>query len=93
MNSLYDRLGKSNLISLVDTFYNLVFEDSRIAHLFKSDIYLIKEKQTKFLTQFLGGPPLYTESYGHPKMRMRHLPHKIDKIAALAWLENMSKRC
>ncbi len=87
--TIYEELGEDNLKELVDTFYNNVLADDRIAHLFASDINLIKSKQLMFLTQFLGGPGLYTAEYGHPKMRMRHFPHAITPSAAVAWLENM----
>ncbi len=87
--TLYDELGEENLKVLVDTFYTSVLSDERIAHLFKTDLTTIKSKQFMFLTQFLGGPGLYTEAHGHPRMRMRHMPHEITPSAAYAWLENM----
>jgi hemoglobin len=86
----YGRLGAENLRLLVDRFYNLVFEDERIAHLFKNDKDEIKEKQRLFLTQFLGGPALYSERYGHPQLRARHMPHTITEDDAVAWLSCMS---
>lgn len=42
-----------------------------------------------FLTQFLGGPNLYSQEFGHPKMRMRHLPHEITQEAKEEWLKCM----
>lgn len=87
--SLYERLGSENLNLLVNQFYDLVFEDDTIKDLFKSDKEEIKGKQFLFLTQFLGGPPLYSEKYGHPKLRMRHLPHAITEDKAVAWLKCM----
>ncbi len=87
--TLYEQLGAEQLHELVDSFYDNVLNDERIAHLFKTDIALVKSKQYKFLTQFLGGPGLYTEEYGHPRMRMRHMPHEITPSSAYAWLENM----
>jgi hemoglobin len=89
-NSLYDRLGEENLQLLVNRFYDLVFADERISHLFKTDKEVIKEKQRLFLTQFLGGPPLYSQRYGHPQLRARHLPHPIGEEDAVAWLSCMS---
>ena len=89
--SLYDRIGAEKIQILVDRFYELVFNDEHIAHLFKTDKNVIKEKQRLFLTQFLGGPPLYSEQYGHPKLRARHLPHIIENDDAVAWLSCMSK--
>lgn len=89
MDTLFVRIGTKNLQLLVDTFYDLVFTSEKIAPLFKNDKEEIKEKQFMFLTQFLGGPQLYTEKYGHPKMRARHLPHAITEDAKIEWLHCM----
>jgi hemoglobin len=88
--TLYERLGQQNLQLMVDRFYDLVFAHEQIAPLFKTDKEVIKEKQRLFLTQFLGGPPLYSERYGHPQLRARHLPHPITQDDAEAWLSCMS---
>jgi len=48
------------------------------------------EKQYLFLTQFLGGPSLYSDEYGHPMMRARHLPFPITPERAEAWLGCMA---
>ncbi|HTJ50034.1 MAG TPA: globin [Cyclobacteriaceae bacterium] len=89
-NTMFDRLGEENLKLLVDRFYDLVFNHEQISHLFKTDKDLIKEKQRLFLTQFLGGPALYSQVYGHPKLRARHMPHPIQQDDAVAWLQCMS---
>jgi hemoglobin len=89
-NTLYDRLGEENLKLLVGYFYDLVFEDEQIKHLFKNDKAEIMEKQFMFLSQFLGGPALYAEKFGHPRMRARHMPHRITQEDAIAWLKCMS---
>lgn len=90
-DSLYDQLGEQNLALLVSRFYDRVFADERIAPLFKTDKEIIKEKQRLFLTQFLGGPPLYSNIYGHPKLRARHMLHPITEQDAAAWLNCMSE--
>ena len=89
--TIYDKLGDQNVQLLVDNFYALVQQNEIIAPLFKGDFTLIKEKQFMFLSQFLGGPGRYTAAYGHPKMRMRHLPHKITDEAKDQWLDCMKK--
>lgn len=89
--TVYDRLGAENLKLLVERFYDLVFTNEQISHLFKTDKETIKEKQRLFLTQFLGGPPLYTQRYGHPQLRARHMPHPISEVDAAAWLSCMSE--
>jgi hemoglobin len=87
--TLYDRLGEENLKLLVGYFYDLVFEDEQIKHLFKNDKSEIMEKQFMFLSQFLGGPSRYSDKFGHPRMRARHLPHRITQEDAVAWLKCM----
>ena len=88
--SVYDRLGAENLSLLVDSFYDLVFEKENLKELFsKTPKDIIKHKQLLFLTQFLGGPTLYSEEFGHPRMRARHIPHAITESGAVAWLQCM----
>ena len=89
MDTLYNKIGSIKLRKLVDKFYDIVFFDSEISHLFYSENSLIRDKQYCFLTQFLGGPMLYSEKYGHPKMRARHLPHAIGEKEKDEWLRCM----
>lgn len=89
--SLFERIGGEEAIQqLTDHFYDLVFEHPLISRLFKNDKEIIKEKQRLFLTQFLGGPQLYNNKYGHPMMRARHMPHPISEDDAVAWLQCMA---
>ena len=88
-SSLYEQLGEEGLQLLVDKFYDLVMANPIISGLFTTDLDLVKKKQFMFLSQFLGGPSLYAQEYGHPRMRMRHMPHKITPLAAKNWLECM----
>ena len=74
---------------LVDTFYDNILANPVTAPLFTTDINEVKLKQTLFLTQFLGGKPLYSQEFGHPRMRMRHMPHQITEDAAINWLRCM----
>ena len=89
--TIYQRLGADNLQLLVDRFYDLVQENEVIAPLFKDDFETIKKKQFMFLSQFLGGPQLYSIAFGHPRMRMRHLPHKITDQSKEEWLKCMKE--
>lgn len=89
MNTIYEQLGAEQLEILIDRFYDRVVVHEDLKDLFQTDMDMVKHKQTLFLTQFLGGPGLYTAEYGHPRMRMRHLPHKITPKAAEAWLRCM----
>jgi len=89
-NTIYEKLGEENLQKLVNKFYELVLENSTLKPLFNTDMELVRVKQTAFLTQFLGGPSKYNQTFGRPMMRARHLPHKITKEAAMEWLRCMN---
>lgn len=91
MDNLYDKIGDENIALLVNGFYEYVFASSIIAPLFKTNKEEIKRKQKLFLTQFLGGPQLYSQEFGHPRMRMRHLPHEITEEAKEEWLRCMKQ--
>lgn len=87
----YESLGKDTLHRLVDTFYGLVAQHPDLAPIFPNDFTEIARKQKQFLTQYLGGPALYTEEHGHPMMRARHLPFPITPNRANAWLSCMKQ--
>jgi hemoglobin len=92
METLYQRLGQERLLALVNHFYDRVFVSEKIGPLFiNSDKELVKRKQFLFLSQFLGGPDVYSQEFGHPRMRMRHLPHPIDESAMVEWLRCMKE--
>ena len=48
-------------------------------------------RSTAFFVTLLGGPPLYFEKYGPPRMRARHLPFEIDEPARQDWLACFDK--
>jgi len=85
----YEMIGENTLHHLVDTFYGLVAQHPDLAPIFPNDFTEIARKQKQFLTQYLGGPPLYTEEHGHPMMRARHLPFPVTSTRAKAWLTCM----
>ncbi|GAE37061.1 globin domain-containing protein [Halalkalibacter akibai] len=87
----YDALGEKKLSLLVDTFYDKVSKHSDLAPLFPTDLAETARKQKQFLTQFLGGPTLYTNEHGHPMLRARHMPFIITPIQAEAWLDCMKE--
>ncbi|MBU5673311.1 globin [Paenibacillus brevis] len=86
-DSLYEQLGGAETIrNLVEAFYPKVQANPLLGPLFPEDIYPVMEKQYMFLTQFFGGPMLYSEAHGHPMMRARHLPFPVTPQRAEAWL-------
>ncbi|MCB0647356.1 MAG: globin [Saprospiraceae bacterium] len=91
MNTIYERLGDTLLMQLIDEFYKNILANPVTSPLFKTDMEIVKKKQFYFLTQFFGGPLRYVEAYGHPMMRARHMPHHIDEEAAVQWLSCMNQ--
>ncbi|BBI35142.1 globin domain-containing protein [Cohnella abietis] len=90
-SQIYDAIGGAEVIrDVVARFYPKVQEHPLLAPLFPEDINPVMEKQYLFLTQFLGGPSLYSDEYGHPMMRARHLPFEITPERAEAWLSCMA---
>lgn len=90
--SLYDAIGGAPTIRrIVEAFYPKVQAHPLLGPLFPEDIRPVMEKQFMFLSQFLGGPQLYSEAYGHPMMRARHLPFPITRERADAWLDCMRR--
>ncbi|WP_046215867.1 globin domain-containing protein [Paenibacillus wulumuqiensis] len=90
--SIYELLGgDEGLRRLVEAFYPKVQRDPLIGPLFPENIDPVMEKQYMFLSQFFGGPPLFSEKHGHPMMRARHMPFPITHEKADAWLACMNE--
>ncbi|MEX1031532.1 MAG: globin [Paenibacillaceae bacterium] len=88
--TLYEAIGGEQTVQkLVDAFYPRVEKDPDLAPLFQHGIQEIMRKQFLFLTQFLGGEPLYSNEFGPPQMRFRHLPFEITPTRRIAWLKCM----
>lgn len=88
--TIYEAIGGAEkLEQIVEAFYPRVKANPLLGPLFPEDIEPVMEKQKLFLTQFFGGPQLYSDQYGHPMMRARHMPFPINKQRADAWLACM----
>lgn len=48
-----------------------------------------RERFTRFLVEWLGGPPLYSPKEGHPRLRMRHARVPVDDAMRDAWVRCM----
>ncbi len=87
MQNIYDLLGgQATIAKIVHAFYPRVQQDALLAPLFPDDLTDVMEKQCLFLTQFFGGPSLYSDIHGHPMMRARHGRFRITPDHATAWL-------
>lgn len=95
-NTIFEKIGgEAGLKTLVDTFYHIMSTDPFAKDCFAThagrDIAHSAEKLTMFLSGILGGPPLYHEKFGHPRLRMRHFPFTIGEKEASQWLYCMLK--
>ena len=93
--SLYDLLGgETGVRALVDRFYDLMVsapEAQDIRALHAASLKSSREKLFMFLSGWSGGPPLYTDAFGHPRLRQRHMPFSIGARERDQWLWCMNK--
>ncbi|WP_028782072.1 globin [Thalassobacillus devorans] len=89
--TIYEAIGGQQAVfKLVDAFYARVGSHPDLIPIFPDDLTETARKQKQFLTQFFGGPALYTEEHGHPMLRARHLPFPITPARRDAWLDCMA---
>ena len=91
--SLYELIGgDAPLRELVDRFYDLMdlepqFAELRAMH--PASLEGSRDKLVRFLSGWTGGPDRYTEKYGQPFLRARHLPFPIGSKERDDWLTCM----
>ena len=77
----YDQIGGDAAVrQLVDRFYDLMdsaAEARNVRALHATSLKASREKLYMFMTGWLGGPQLYVEKHGHPRLRQRHFPFAI----------------
>src|SRR5690554_3777587 len=91
----YDLLGGAEGVRrLVDRFYDIMDsapEAATIRKLHAASLKQSREKLYSFLSGWTGGPPLYVQKFGHPRLRMRHLPFSIGVKERDEWLWCMNR--
>ncbi len=86
--------GEKAVRALVTRFYDLMDEDPdyfAIRKLHPSSLAGSREKLYMFLTGWLGGPQLYVEAFGHPRLRARHLHVAIASRERDQWMACMTR--
>ncbi|WP_441261060.1 group II truncated hemoglobin [Bradyrhizobium sp. 521_C7_N1_3] len=88
--SMFERIGGSATIdALVDRFYDRMDtlpEAQMIRAMHADDLGLIRDVLKRYLTEWTGGPKLYTPEKGHPRLRQRHIGFAIGDVERDAWL-------
>ena len=88
--TLYDEVGGMPFFErLIEVFYEGVANDAVLRPLYPDDLEPSTRHLTLFLAQYWGGPTTYDAERGHPRLRMRHAPYKVNPDARDRWLAHM----
>ena len=84
--------GEGGVRALVDRFYDLMdlepaYAEIRAMH--PGTLDGSRDKLFWFLCGWLGGPDLYVQRHGHPRLRARHLPYAIGIRERDQWMACM----
>lgn len=94
-NPHYQQIGAEPVVrQLVDRFYALMDQLPQAAvvrAMHPADLALARQRLFMFLSGWLGGPPLYAEAFGHPRLRHAHAGLAIDPAARDAWMACMNQ--
>jgi hemoglobin len=92
-STTYDKIGgDAGVARLCDRFYELMdsipqFRELRDMH--PADLQGSRDKLYMFLSGWLGGPDLFVEKFGHPRLRARHSPFAIGTRERDQWVACM----
>lgn len=86
--------GDAGVRGLVDRFYDLMDLEPAFAQIRALHPQVLDGSRDKlywFLSGWLGGPNLYVEQFGHPRLKMRHFPYAIGTVDRDQWLACMQQ--
>lgn len=89
----YEKIGgDAGVAQLADRFYQRMagtpqFAELRAMH--PDNLQTSRDKLYKFLSGWFGGPDLFVEEYGHPRLRQRHMPFAIGEKERDQWVACM----
>ena len=89
----YEKIGGAAAVGkLCDRFYELMdsvpqFQGIRAMH--PADLTSSRDKLYMFLSGWMGGPDLFVEKFGHPRLRGRHMPFAIGVAERDQWVACM----
>ncbi|WP_373994550.1 group II truncated hemoglobin [Duganella sp. Leaf126] len=92
--TLYEVIGGAARVrEMVDRFYDLMDLEPEFALLRSvhgASLEQANERLFMFLSGWMGGPDLYQQAHGHPRLRMRHMPFAIGTQERDQWLRCMA---
>jgi hemoglobin len=86
--------GEAGIRRIVDRFYDIMDsapEAATVRALHAASLKASREKLYMFLVGWTGGPPIYVQQRGHPRLRMRHFPFSIGERERDEWLWCMDR--
>ncbi len=86
--------GEESVHQLVNAFYDIMDTTPSVSALraiHSEDLTQARHRFYLFMVGWLGGPPLFEQQFGHPRLRQRHLPFKVDQSMVSQWLYCMNK--
>ena len=86
----FELIGKDNLWQLIADFYEEIKHDELLRPMYPDALEPAQERLFLFMMQYLGGPNIYSENRGHPRLRMRHVRFPINQEARDSWIRNMT---
>ncbi len=91
--TLFIQIGGAPAVDrLVESFYghmDRLSEAAKIRAMHAADLSSTKEVLKRYLGEWLGGPSLYSQERGHPRLRMRHMHFRIGEAERDAWMACM----
>lgn len=81
--------GRPAFETLVRTFYAGVADDEVLRPMYEEDLEPAIQRLVGFLEQYWGGPTTYSQERGHPRLRARHAPYRVNPDARDRWLRHM----
>jgi hemoglobin len=89
---IYSAIGQEGFERLVAAFYRQVPGDDVLGPIYPAhDLQGAEQRLRDFLIFRFGGPSVYLEQRGHPRLRMRHAPFSIGPIQRDRWVRLMNR--
>jgi hemoglobin len=90
-HEIYSAIGREGFERLVAAFYRQIPGDDVLGPIYPAhDLQGAEQRLRDFLIFRFGGPPVYIEQRGHPRLRMRHAPFSIGQVERDRWLQLMN---
>jgi len=91
-HEVFDAIGEEGFERLVAAFYRQIPEDDVLGPMYPpEDMEGAEQRLRDFLVGRFGGPGRYIEQRGHPRLRARHMPFAVDRLARDRWITLMTR--